>query len=174
MKIPSTVTSICFTGHRDISPAEQRMIVSKLTKLLDALATIKGLNYCYAGGAIGLDTIAAETVLSIKKRHNNLKLHLILPCEGQENQWAPKQKEVYNSIKSKADSVRVLSPFFYNGCMQSRNRELLLRSDLCIAYLRPGTSGGGSLNTVIQATKMGIPVINLADPESEYLNEISE
>ena len=174
MKIPLTVTSVCFTGHRDILQTEERMIVYKLTKLLDALVVKKGLINCYSGGAIGLDTIAAVTVLTNKKQHNDLKLHLILPCEGQEIKWDSDQKEQYNNIKANADSVRVLSPFYYNGCMQARNRELLLCSDLCIAYLRPGTSGGGSLNTVIQATKMGIPVINLADPESEYLNEISK
>jgi hypothetical protein len=70
-------------------------------------------------------------------------------------------------IKEQADSVRTLSPFFYNGCMQIRNRELLEHADLCIAYLRPSTASGGSLNTVLQATKMGIPIINLADKESE-------
>ena len=174
MKIPSTVSSICFTGHRDITPLEEKLIVSKLTKLLEVLVANKGLQNCYAGGAIGLDTIAAKTVLTIQKNYNTLKLHLILPCEGQENKWPIEQKEVYNHIKSKADSIRTLSPFFFNGCMQARNKEMLLCSDLCIAYLRAGTSGGGSLNTVIQATKMGIPVINLADPESEYLNEISK
>ena len=174
MKTPLTVTSICFTGHRDISPSEEQMIVGKLTELLRILVTERGLKNCYAGGAIGLDTIAAQTVLSIQKHHNDLRLHLILPCDRQDSKWPAEQKELYNLIKSKANSVRVLSPFFYNGCMQARNKELLLSSDLCIAYLRAGTSSGGSLNTVIQATKMGIPVINLADPESEYLNEISK
>jgi uncharacterized phage-like protein YoqJ len=128
----------------------------------------------YAGGAIGLDTLASLVVLDVKKQYPDIRLNLVLPCNGQESKWTQEQKAIYSEIKERADSIRILSPFFYNGCMQVRNRGMLLCSDLCIAYLRAGTSGGGSLNTVIQATKMGITVINLADPESEYLNEISK
>lgn len=174
MIIPSEITSVCFTGHRELSKEEEHLIKEKLTRLLNFLIKNHQLKTCYAGGAIGLDTVASQVVIDIQKEHPEIKLNLILPCGGQESKWADDQKKIYNEIKSKANSVRTLSPFFYNGCMQARNKELLLSSDLCIAYLRAGTSGGGSLNTVIQATKMGIPVINLADPESEYINEIPE
>lgn len=174
MILPSRINSICFTGHRDLSVNETDMIKEKLFSLITFLINERGLSECYSGGAIGLDTVASQVVLELKNGHPSLRLNLILPCSGQDSKWNAEQKAVYRGIKEKADSVRVLSPFFYNGCMQARNRELLLSSDLCIAYLRPGTSGGGSLNTVIQATKMGIPVINLADPESEIFNEISK
>lgn len=174
MNFPKEINAVCFTGHRELGAEEAIEIREKLERLLVQLITKYDLTSCYAGGALGLDTIAAETVLDLKAKHPCLKLHLVLPCSGQESMWTREQKEAYAEIKSRADGVRILSPFYYNGCMQARNREMLLSSDLCIAYLRPGTSGGGSLNTVIQATKMGIPVINLADKESEYLNEISE
>lgn len=167
MSLPKQVNSICFTGHRGLSGIEQKLIAIRLSNLLTVLARDYGLRDCYAGGAIGFDTLAALSVLSVKKRIPSLKLHLILPCEGQEKAWNEEQKTAYYMIKEQADSVRTLSPFFYNGCMQIRNRELLEHADLCIAYLRPGTSTGGSLNTVLQAAKLGIPVINLADKESE-------
>ncbi len=174
MILPKRIKSVCFTGHRDLSRSEVTEITDKLTRLLPILIDWHGLTSCYAGGAIGLDTVAALAVLKARRNYPQLKLNLILPCAGQERSWNQEQKDVYFDIQKKADNVRILSPFFYNGCMQARNRELLRSSDLCIAYLRPGTSGGGSLNTVIQATKLGIPVINLADPESRYLNEISK
>jgi len=167
MKIGDTVYSVCFTGHRDLSKDETETITISLESILTKLIESKGLTVCYAGGAIGLDTVAAETVISLKARYPQLRLNLILPCQGQENSWNAEQKEIYKKIKATADNVRVLAPFFYNGCMQARNRELLRNSDLCIAYLRKGTSSGGSLNTVIQATKLGIPVINIANIESE-------
>ncbi len=174
MIIPPEITSVCFTGHRELSKAEEQYIKEKLTRLLNVLINNHRLKNCYAGGATGFDTVASQVVLNIQKEQPDIKLNLILPCIGQENKWSSDQKKIYNEIKQKANSVRTLSPFFYNGCMQARNKELLLSSDLCIAYLRAGTRGGGSLNTVIQATKMGIAVINLADPESEIMNEISE
>ena len=161
------ITSVCFTGHRELSTAEESFITNKLTAVLTALITRHGLVECYAGGAIGLDTVAAKVVLSLKNAYPHLKLNLILPCGGQENSWNETQKAVYREIKDKADGVRILAPFYYNGCMQARNRALLEESDLCIAYLRAGTSGGGSLNTVLQATKLRVPVLNLADKESE-------
>lgn len=167
MNSPEHIKSVCFTGHRELSEIEKRITAIRLSKLLATLARERGLTDCYAGGAIGFDTLAALSVLSVKKCIPNLKLHLILPCEGQEKAWNEEQKATYYMIKEQADSVRTLSPFFYNGCMQIRNRELLEHADLCIAYLRPSTSSGGSLNTVLQATKMGIPIINLADQESE-------
>ena len=174
MKLPIKITSVCFTGHRELSDNEIKTIQEKLNRLLRFLINNHSLQNCYAGGAIGLDTLASLIVLDLKKQYPDIRLNLILPCNGQESKWPQEQKNIYNEIKTQADSVRTLSPFFYNGCMQARNKEMLLFSDLCIAYLRAGTSSGGSLNTVIQATKMGIPVINLADPESEYLNEISK
>ena len=161
------ISSVCFTGHRELSVAEEMMITNKLTAVLTALITEHGLEECYAGGAIGLDTVAAKAVLSLKEIYPHLKLKLILPCQGQENSWNEAQKSTYREIKDKADGVRVLAPFYYNGCMQARNRAMLDASELCIAYLRDGTSGGGSLNTVLQATKLGVPVLNLADKESE-------
>jgi uncharacterized phage-like protein YoqJ len=169
MVLPNKIESVCFTGHRVLTPSEERMISSKLHRILPILIEKYGLTSCYAGGALGLDTLAALAVLETRDSYPVLKLNLILPCQGQEKTWNQQQKEAYNDIKEKADRVRVLSPTFYNGCMQARNRELLRSADLCIAYLRPGTSGGGSLNTVLQAAKLGVPVINLADDESEYL-----
>lgn len=169
ISIPEQITSVCFTGHRDLESTEKELIERRLAVLLSLLIEKRGLKECFAGGAIGLDTVAALAVIELKQKFPELKLNLILPCQGQEKTWNEEQKAVYYDIKSRADSVRILAPFFYNGCMQARNRELLLSSDMCIAYLRKGTGSGGTLNTVLQASKLGVPVINLADPESENM-----
>ncbi len=168
MKLPEKIDSLCFTGHRDLSVSEADIITERILRLIPRLIN-RGLKNIYAGGAIGTDTAAALAILKAKESFPELRLNLILPCQGQESSWNDEQKKIYRDIKDKADSVRVLSPVYYNGCMQMRNREMLERSDLCIAYLRAGTSGGGSLNTVLQAIKMGVPVINLADAESEEI-----
>lgn len=167
MILPDKIDSLCFTGHRSVSSAEEHAIVTELCRILPILIAKHGLQSCYAGGAVGLDTIAALSVLKVRDSYPSLRLNLILPCAGQENTWNDEQKRLYNYIKERANSVRVLSPVFYNGCMQVRNRELIAASKLCIAYLRAGTSEGGSLNAVLQAARHGIPIINLANKESE-------
>lgn len=167
MHLSGNISSVCFTGHRDLTDNEIHIIIRRLTLLLERLILNHELSNCFAGGAIGFDTVAAQAVLSLKDKYSDLKLNLILPCQGQEKAWTSHQKQEYEIIKEQSDSIRVLSPFFYNGCMQARNRELLRNADLCIAYLRKGTRSGGSLNTVLQAAKLGVPVINIADHESE-------
>lgn len=167
MELNKKIASVCFTGHRELTNTEIHIISHRLTFLLKKLILEHELTNCFAGGAVGFDTVAAKNVLSLKDDYPSLKLHLILPCQGQEKSWNVLQKQEYEIIKERADTVRVLAPFFYNGCMQARNRELLRNTDLCIAYLRKGTKSGGSLNTVLQATKLGIPVINIAENESE-------
>ena len=167
MHFSGNISSVCFTGHRDLTDSEINIIIRRLTILLERLILNHGLNNCFVGGAVGFDTVAAKTVLSLKDNYSDIKLNLLIPCQGQENSWNERQKQEYEIIKNRSDSVRVLAPFFYNGCMQARNRELLRNADLCIAYLRKGTKSGGSLNTVLQAAKLGVPVINIADYESE-------
>ena len=63
----------CFTGHRKI-PLDQLESVTQ--RLRDAvLASIKdGYLYFGAGGALGFDTLAAQTVLNLKKDYQQIKL----------------------------------------------------------------------------------------------------
>ena len=163
------IKSVCFTGHRSLTDAEQSLLTLRLQILLRQLIIQHGTVNFYAGGALGFDTLAAKTVLSLKNEFPDIKLNLILPCESQDKNWTEKQRFIYRAIKSRADSVRILSPYYYNGCMQVRNHELLAASDLCIAYLRNGTSEGGTLSTVLQAARMNIATINLAKPDMEVL-----
>ena len=63
----------CFTGHRKI-PLDQLESVTQ--RLRDAvIASIKdGYLYFGAGGALGFDTLAAQTVLDLKKDYPQIKL----------------------------------------------------------------------------------------------------
>ena len=70
----------CFTGHRKI-PLDQRESVTQ--RLRDAvIASIKdGYLYFGAGGALGFDTLAAQTVLDLKKTIPKLSLFLSYPVK---------------------------------------------------------------------------------------------
>ncbi len=91
-----------FTGHRPkkfpwgFDEADVRCVALKkalaeqIAKLVDA-----GYTDFLSGMAEGADTWVALSVLALKKENPALKLHCILPCEGQADQWLASAREVY-------------------------------------------------------------------------------
>ncbi|MBR3767360.1 MAG: DUF1273 family protein [Clostridia bacterium] len=151
--------SCCFTGHRDIPrnkyPEIAGMLYNEIITLIE-----KGYTHFFAGGALGFDTLAAETVLALKKDYPEIKLHIIIPCKNQTRGWREEDIIKYNEIKELADFTECLSPIYYDGCMQARNRYMVDHSSVCIAYLT--RLSGGSAGTVRYAEKNGVQVINLS------------
>ena len=149
----------CFTGHRKI-PLDQLESVTQ--RLRDAvIASIKdGYLYFGAGGALGFDTLAAQTVLDLKKDYPQIKLILVLPCKTQARGWKQEDIEEYNRIMKAADKVVYTSQDYYSGCMHKRNRHLVDNSSLCICYLNSNT--GGTAYTVDYAKSVGCRVSNIA------------
>lgn len=117
--------------------------------------------YCYfgAGGALGFDTLAAQTVLELKSDYPQIKLILVLPCKTQADSWDKEDKEVYEEIKDNADKVVYTSRDYARGCMHKRNRYLVDNSSACICYLTEGK--GGTAYTAKYAIKNGLDVINV-------------
>ena len=149
----------CFTGHRKI-PLDQLESVTQ--RLRDAvLASIKdGYLYFGAGGALGFDTLAAQTVLDLKKDYPQIKLILVLPCKTQARGWKQEDIEEYNRIMKAADKVVYTSQDYYNGCMHKRNRHLVDNSSRCICFLTEKT--GGTFYTVNYASEHGLTIFNIA------------
>ncbi len=150
----------CFTGHRSIPLSERRKIQKRLEAEVVRLI-LGGVRYFAAGGALGFDTLAALTILHLKKTYPNIYLILVLPCKEQTRNWPDKDKKIYNQILSKADKVTYTSEHYYDGCMQKRNRHLIDNSGFCVCYLTKST--GGTAYTVDYAKKHGLRIINLAD-----------
>ena len=111
------------------------------------------------GGAIGFDTLVSLKIIEKKEKYPHIKLHLYLPCHGQESMWNDNLKRAYYYVLKRADSVRYSSESYTQGCMHKRNREMVDRANLCVAYCSGGK--GGSAYTVSYAEKNGIPIINL-------------
>ena len=94
-----------FTGHRPrkfpwgYNEADARCVALKeaiakeIAKLVDA-----GYTDFLSGMVEGTDAWAALTVLALKKENPTLKLHCILPCEGQEDGWSASARDLYFSI----------------------------------------------------------------------------
>ena len=152
-------STACFTGHRYI----QADRLAPLTRLLDEkLAALyqQGYRTFISGGALGFDTLAAERVSVFQCGHPDVKLILAMPCADQDARWRPVERAQFGRMRYLADQVRVLSPFYYDGCMQARNRFMVDQSSLCIAYYHH--PGGGTQFTLGYALRQQVEVCNLS------------
>ena len=150
--------SCSFTGHREL-PLFTLSLKRKLNKTLRGLYE-RGFRVFICGGALGFDTLAARSVLALRKDKKDVKLHLYIPCADQAKSWQQADMEEYERIKNLADEVFILSERYTRGCMHNRNRAMVDASGVCIAYLNKPS--GGTAYTVDYAAKKGLEIINLA------------
>lgn len=149
----------CFAGHRSLSSREKLKAAVHLRKTIEEQIKA-GIMFYGAGGALGFDTLAAQTVLDMKKEYPQLRLILVLPCEDQTRGWRSEDIAVYEDIKGRSDKVVYASREYTPDCMHKRNRHLVDHSGTCICYLTRST--GGTAYTVDYARKKGLRIINVA------------
>lgn len=148
----------CFTGHRTIPPAILPKLSAELESTLLWLIQT-GFRYFGAGGALGFDTLCAETVLRLKAQFPHIRLILVLPCRNQTKGWTSGQIQQYKKILCQADKVVYTADDYFPGCMHRRNRHLVDCSSVCVAYCTRAT--GGTAYTVDYARKQGLQIIGL-------------
>lgn len=129
----------CFTGHRDIPSEILTALAAKLEAMVLELIA-DGFRYFYAGGALGFDTLAAETVLRLRDQFPQIQLILALPCREQTRGWSAASVERYGSILRRANEVIYTSEHYARGCMQRRNRFMVDHSAACVAYCTRATA----------------------------------
>ena len=134
----------CFTGHRQLPPGERAEIANRLERVITALYQ-RGVRYYGAGGALGFDAIAAQTVIRLRKNCPGMKLEDVAE---------------YERIKAQADKVVYTSQQYTPGCWHKRNRHLVDNSGVCVCYLT--REKGGTAYTVRYAEKQGLEIINIA------------
>ena len=102
-------TACAFTGHRPKSfPWKYKETAPDCVLLKETLAAQirlladSGVTDWLSGMALGVDLWCAQIVLSLKEKNPALRLHCILPCEGQEVKWPKAEQEQYHSILKRA------------------------------------------------------------------------
>jgi len=148
----------CFTGHRNITDpfgTLRRKLKKAIIECID-----NGIIYYGCGGALGFDTMAALSIIKLKRKYPQIKLIMVLPCHGQDSPWSESDKAHYRDILQQADKVKYLADAYCKGCMHDRNRKLVEGSSVCIAYLKK--QKGGTAYTVEHARENGLRIINLA------------
>lgn len=152
----------CFTGHREIPQSHLPALKKKLEETIRELVS-QGFTRFEAGGALGFDTLAESTVLSLQKEFPEIQLVLVLPYLQQAKSWKMQDLVRYKEILRQVgkENIIYVSQSYHRGCMQQRNRRLVDDSELCVAYCTQAT--GGTAYTVQYAEKKGVKVRNLAD-----------
>ena len=167
-------STCAFTGHRPKSfswkyneAAPDCVLLKKvLAEQIKAL-TDSGVTDFLSGMAQGVDLWSSQIVLDLRKNNPALKLHVILPCEGQERKWTASAQEHYRLILAQANEVIYVGQEYSQDCMLERNRYLVDHSSILLAVYN-GSYRSGTGMTVRYAQKLGREVI-IIDPILQHI-----
>lgn len=151
----------CFTGHRDLPPAQSEERAVLLLKLEAAVsdALKYGCRRFLIGGAKGFDLLAGEWILTLRKVDPSIVLSVYVPHRGQANGYPSSDQLRYRKLLNEADEVVTLAETYAPGCMRDRNARMVQDSQVCIAYVRKSPSG--SAQTMRMAEAKGLTVLRI-------------
>ena len=155
-----------FTGHRaeklpwgyNENDPRCRRLTRTLYDTLEAVYE-SGFHRFICGMAEGCDLYFCEAVLALREDHPDITLEAAVPFAGQAEHWGTAQRQQYESLLSRCDTVTVLQEHYSPGCMMKRNRYMVDHADLIIACY-DGKSGG-TLNTLRYAIGRDIQIVHL-------------
>lgn len=160
-----------FTGHRPKSfPWKDNEAACECVLLKEALSTQitaladRGVTHFLSGMALGVDVWSALSVLGLREKNPEIKLHCILPCKEQADKWTASSREIYYSILDQADSIIYVSRIYHKNCMLDRNRFMVDHASTLLAVYN-GTQRSGTGATVRYAQKKGREIF-IIDPTS--------
>lgn len=167
-------TTCAFTGHRPsrfpwgYDETNQECIALKeiLTGEIMRLADIGVTNFL-SGMAEGVDVWVSVIVLALQEKNPRIKLHCILPCKTQADNWNFTSQALYHSILEQADSVVYVSRQYHKTCMMKRNRFMVDHSDILLGVCRK-VPRSGAMATINYARKVQREII-IVDPFTRRL-----
>lgn len=153
----------CVTGHRpggfpwdynDTECASHQECLESMSGFIDLFIRKEGVRHFIAGGALGVDTDFAETVIEFRDHvYDDITLEIAVPCKGQDLKWSADDKERYKQILEKADKVTILADHYTSFCMQKRNEYMIDHSDIVFAFWNRDKSTGGTVNAIKYAKR---------------------
>ena len=126
----------------------------------------KGVREFHAGGALGFDTVAAVTVIDLKRYHPDMKLILNLPYRNQSEKWKASETAKYDYVIKNAD--KIVYTFYGDVDNRADSRKYLLKRNRdmvdCSAYgivYFSGEEKSGTGYTVRYAKEKNCEIINI-------------
>lgn len=157
---------VSFTGHRpqklggfnQNNPIMTRVRNELFLTINDLIK--EGVDTFISGGALGVDQLVCEIILSLKKNNNNIKLIIARPFPSQSKVWSFDQKKIFEKYLKSADKVVDVSSDPYSPYkMQIRNEWMIKNSDILVAVWDGSPSG--TKNAIDFAVKQGKKIIYL-------------
>ena len=146
------IWSCALSGHRDLPPDfNENALYDKLEELI-----LKGCDTFYCGMAQGFDLAALKCLVDLKQKYR-IKIEACIPYAGHESRFPYAEKRRFYELLEWCDRKTVLSPVYRDGCFLARNRYMVDKSDVLLAFCQRET--GGTAYTVDYAFKNKIPVI---------------
>lgn len=125
------------TGHRRIPHPHDRLVSAIALKLrhLGAKKVISGM-------ALGWDMALADAAVLM-----HIPLIAAVPFPAQPDLWAEADQALYHRLLGKAESIHYISEFTVLAAYEARNRWMIDRADLVLAYW-DGSLLGGTSNAI--------------------------
>lgn len=171
-------STCAFTDHRPKSfpwkyneAAPDCVLLKEVLAKQIKLLSDRGVTDWLSGMAQGVDLWCAQIVLNLKRENSALKLHCVLPCEGQESKWAASSQAMYRSILEQADEVVYVSRDYHPDCILERNRYMVDRASILLAVYN-GTYQSGTGMAVRYAQKLGRVAI-IIGPHSRNITTVN-
>lgn len=145
-------TVCALTGHRDLPETfDKNALYDKLEEMIRL-----GCDTFLCGMAQGFDLAALECLADLRQRYP-FSIEACIPYRGQREGLAFSKREQYERLLSWCDRKTELFPEYQNGCFFARDRYMVDRADVVLAYCLRET--GGTAYTVRYARKRGVPVV---------------
>lgn len=126
------------------------------------------------GMANGSDIIFAKSVIKLKDKYPDIRLHAVIPFVKQNKYYDNEDKIDYDDLMKKCDTIRIISINYSKDCYKNRNEFLIENSSVLLAVtydinmIRSGTT-----QTINMARKQGLKIVQL-DPHKFKVNNIME
>lgn len=125
----------CVTGHRpssfpwDFTDKEcdsHQEYIEAMACYIDWFIRKHEYNYFICGGALGVDTDFAETIIEFRDNvYPEIQLEIAVPCKEQDKKWKPEDKAKYAELLKKADIVTYVSETYSPDCLMKRNKYMV-------------------------------------------------
>lgn len=153
----------CFAGHR-VAPCS---LLEEIILAIENLVRESEAVEFYSGGMGDFDKLCEQAVREIKKRYQEkqIRLNLVLPSY----RYVP-QKEHLTYIKDLYDDIFVCDASdgaHYKAMIGKRNRWMIEKSDIIIAYVRH--ENGGAYTTLRYAVNQNLRIIQVGLNEKNEL-----
>lgn len=154
-----SISTVCFTGHRPSDLGTTPAIAKSALRNAINDAIQRGATTFITGGAIGVDTYAAQLVIEAKATHPNIKLYIAVPFRGFTKYWSDAQRDEYADTIRKSDGFKVICDTPSKHAYHVRNHFMVDHADLVIAFWS-GKRSGGTYATIQYAQQTKTEIVN--------------